>query len=106
MMKYHSDLDEERDDATGGYNKYYLLFKDIAEDIQREEKQSIPHIVNHVDMDAILIGREKRLTIKESLHRGALLCLKFVKEDKLHQSDNQTVELKKEGFTQDETLEF
>ena len=107
-MKSLSELDEERDDATGGYNKYYLVFKDYTEEeLRQKQYEGIPHTVPHVDMDAILTGREKRLTIEQSMHRGAELCVKFVREFKTHQSDKQTVEVKeKEGFTRDDTIEF
>ena len=38
------------------------------------------HTVPHVDMDAILSGKEKRLTIEESRQKGVALCNEFMKE--------------------------
>lgn len=106
-MKYLSDLDFDRDDATGGYRIYNHIFEDIPEeDLFKKISESIPHIVHHVDMDAILEGREKRLTIEESKNRGAELCKRFVEEFKTHQSDNQTGELEKEDFIKDDSIEF
>ncbi len=97
MMKYPCDIDEARDDATGGYNKYNLLFIEYTEDeLRKKQYEGIPHLVHHVDMDAILSGREKRLTINQSMNRGALLCKEFVEEVKQRQSDKQTDELGKD----------
>ena len=43
-------------------------------------KLSKLHTVPHVDMDAILEGRERRLSIDESLQKGAAFCAEFMKE--------------------------
>ena len=107
MKKSLSDIESDKDDATGGYEKFRRIRKLRDEEIREYyEKRKQMHLVPHVDMDAILAGREKRLTIEESRHRGAELCKKFVNELKTHQSDNQTDEKEMEGFTRDDTIEF
>ena len=107
MTKSLSDIEADKDDATGEYQKFKRLKYLTEQEILELTSKNQMHLVHHVDMDAILTGREKRLTIEQSMHRGAELCVKFVEELKTHQSDKQTVEVKeKEGFTRDDTIEF
>ncbi len=106
MMKSLSDIEADKDDATGEYQKFKRLKYLTKNEIIKLSSRDQMHLVHHVDMDAILTGREKRLTIEQSMHRGAELCVKFVNELKTHQSDKQTDELEKEGFILDDTIEF
>ncbi|MDO5331248.1 MAG: hypothetical protein Q4E99_01090 [Bacillota bacterium] len=65
---------------------HYSPFDDIIEMEKVEycdkkiEKLSKMATVPHVDMDVILAGKEKRLTIEESQMKGVELCKAFMKE--------------------------
>lgn len=108
MSKSISDIESDKDDATGGYEKFRMIRELTENDIREYYQKHAPlHTVHHVDMDAILTGREKRLSIEDSMNRGAELCVEFMKEIRTRQSDQQTVEVKEmEGFTRDDSIEF
>ena len=58
-----------------------LIEMEMVERCDRKiEKLNNMHLVPHVDMDAILSGKEQRLTIEESHQKGAALCVEFLKE--------------------------
>ena len=58
-----------------------LIEMEMVERCDRKiEKLNNMHLVPHVDMDAILEGRERRLSIDESRQKGVALCSAFMKE--------------------------
>lgn len=106
MMKSLSDLETDRDDATDGYEGLRNIKKlSVEEKQQRSENKSVLHTVPHVNMDAILEGRERRMTIEESRQRGVELCREIMKELNTQQSNNIN-EFVMEGFIRDDTIDF
>ena len=106
MMKSLSDLEADRDDATGGYEGLRnIKALNTEEKIEKELSERPLHTVPHVDMDAIIEGRERRMTIEESRQRGVELCRKIMNELNTQQSNTKN-EFIMEGFIRDDTIDF
>ena len=98
------------DEASGRYLQKDVRRNPVPEkviELQIEKPKDPQIILSEIAPAKELFAVEQINTNDDSMNRGADVCDEIVVKEKLHQSENQTVEVKEmEGFTLDETIDF
>lgn len=97
-------------EAAGRYLQKDIRRNPVPEkviELQIEKPKDPQIILSEIAPAKELFAAEQININDDSMNRGADVCDEIVVKEKLHQSDNQTVEIKEmEGYTLDETIDF